>query len=109
MCQPPPASRHRRPHRRESVFREQLRGRRLRFTDDQRRRLARNGRLLARRVLDSLNRLGAREIHEETTTEAAGLAGRGCESRLDKPASRTADATEDLTHVLPDCHQHGCQ
>ena len=109
MCQPPPASRHRRPHRRESVFREQLRGRRLRFTDDQRRRLARNGRLLARRVLDSLNRLGAREIHEETTTGAAGLAGRGCESRLDKPARRTADATEDLTHVLPDRHQHGCQ
>lgn len=37
------------------VLREQLRGRRLRFTDDQRRRLARKGRLLARRVLDSLN------------------------------------------------------
>ena len=37
------------------VLREQLRGRRLRFTDDKRRRLARKGRLLARRVLDSLN------------------------------------------------------
>jgi hypothetical protein len=37
------------------VLREQLRGRRLRFTDDQRQRLARKGRLLARRVLDGLN------------------------------------------------------
>ena len=37
------------------VLREQLRGRRMWFTDDQRRRLARKGRLLARRVLDSLN------------------------------------------------------
>jgi len=37
------------------VLREQLRGRRLRFTDDQRRRLARKGRLLARRVLENLD------------------------------------------------------
>jgi putative transposase len=33
------------------VLKEQVKGRRLRFTDDQRRRLAAKGRRLARRVL----------------------------------------------------------
>jgi hypothetical protein len=36
------------------VLREQLGGRRLRFTDDQRRRLAAKGQVLGRRVLDEL-------------------------------------------------------
>ena len=36
------------------VLREQIGGRRLRFTDDQRRRLAVKGRALGRRVLDEL-------------------------------------------------------
>jgi len=36
------------------ILREQLGGRRLRFTDDQRRRLAVKGRVLGRRVLDEL-------------------------------------------------------
>jgi len=62
--------------------------------------------LLAKeRVLGEELHLGARKIRKETTTGAAGLAGRRCESRLDPPASPTANATEDLTHVLPDSHQ----
>src|ERR671930_807918 len=36
------------------VLREQLRGRRLRFTDGQRRRLARKGKILGRRALDEM-------------------------------------------------------
>jgi len=36
------------------VLREQLGGRRLRFTDDQRRRLASKGKVVGRRVLDEL-------------------------------------------------------
>jgi len=51
--------------------------------------------------------LGTREIREEATTRAAGLAQRGCESRLDKPASRTANATEDFTPVPQEHQEHG--
>ena len=40
------------------VLCEQLGGRKLRFTDEQRRRLAVKGRVLGRRVLDELARAG---------------------------------------------------
>ena len=53
--------------------------------------------------------LGARKIREETTTHATGLTRCGCERRLDQLPTRTADPTEDFTHVPPERRQHGCQ
>ncbi len=41
-----------------TVLREQMGGRRLRFTDDQRRRLAAKGKALGRKALGALHRLG---------------------------------------------------
>jgi putative transposase len=51
MGQPPPTTRHRDLVEENRVLTEQVKGRRLRLTDDQRRRLAAKGRRLGRRVL----------------------------------------------------------
>jgi hypothetical protein len=51
MDQPPPTRGHRVPTGGDRVLREQLKGRGLRLTDDQRRRLAAKGQRLGRRVL----------------------------------------------------------
>jgi hypothetical protein len=50
---------------------------------------------------------GTREIREETTTRAAGLAQWGCDRRLDKPASRTRNAPENFTPVPEERQEHG--
>jgi hypothetical protein len=57
LGEPPPARGRRVPQEENRVLREQLGDRRLRFTDDQRRRLAANGRTLGRRVLNQLDGL----------------------------------------------------
>ena len=50
--------------------------------------------------------LGAREIREEATTRAAGVAGCGCECFPDNPPTGTANAAEDFTDVLPQRQEH---
>jgi hypothetical protein len=80
------------------VLRQQLGGRRLRFTDDQRRRLAVKGRVLGRRVLDELSGLVTpdtilpwyRELSAdkyEVSGSATVSAGPGCPQQVDARSS----------------------
>ena len=50
---------------------------------------------------------GTREICEEATTHATGLARCGCERRSDIPPTGTAKAAEELTHFLTELQEHG--
>ena len=58
-------------------------------------------------VLGEELHLGPREICEQTTTRAAGLARCRSERRPDRPPRDTANAAEELTHMLTERQDHG--
>ena len=90
------------------VLKEQLGGRKLRLTDDQRRRLAAKARLLWRRALDAVATLVTALVRGD---HALGAFYRRLAARTDKPTAMTATARKlallvyrMLTYNMPDHH-----